>query len=201
MEDNMISYFKLQLFADDEGEKQQEEQAKAEQPKTFTQEELNAIIEKRLAKEKTKLEEERKALLTKAEQEKELAKLSEKERAAKEFELKQSEFEKERQEFQKQKLELETVKELDKRGLPVEFSSMVLGDDSEGTLEKINSFEKQWQSALDKAVSERMRGTTPNKATDNNQAITKEVFDKMGYNKRLEFKQSNPELYAQYVGG
>lgn len=160
----MLNYFKLQLFADDEGENQQNEQAQAEQPKTFTQEELDAIVSKRLAKEKTKLEEERKALLTKAEQEKELAKLSEKERAQKEFELKQSEFEKERQEFQRQKLELETVKELDKRSLPVEFSNMVLGEGSEDTLERINAFEKQWQAALEKAVNERMKGTTPKKA-------------------------------------
>ena len=33
---------------------------------------------------------------------------------------------------------------------------------------------------------------------DTDTTVTKETFDKMSYNQRIEFKQSNPELFEKY---
>ena len=68
--------------------------------KTFTQEEVNKMIEKRLAREKAKAEQER----LEAE---ELAKLSEAERQKKLFEKQVAEFEAERAEWQASRLKEE----------------------------------------------------------------------------------------------
>jgi hypothetical protein len=40
----------------------------------------------------------------------------------------------------------------------------------------------------------------PNR-TDSTTTVTKEEFNKMGYNSRVKFKESDPELYAQYTKG
>ena len=41
----------------------------------------------------------------------------------------------------------------------------------------------------------------PDRNNVNNLSVTKEEFNKMGYNSRVELKQNNPELYAQMMKG
>lgn len=40
----------------------------------------------------------------------------------------------------------------------------------------------------------------PDRNTANNSAVTKESYDKMSYKQKVEFKQNNPEAYAQMKG-
>jgi len=121
---------------------------------TMTQEELDKVIQKRLDRALKKADEE------KAEAEK-LAKMSAEERAKAEFANEKSKFEEERLLHQREKLELQTVKELATKGLPTEFSKLILSDSAESTMANLKEFEGQWQTALDKAVTEKLKGKTP----------------------------------------
>lgn len=140
-----------------------EQQSKAGEQggKTFTQEELDAIVEKRLAREKSKRDELKKTAEREKKQAEELAKLSAEERAKKEFEIQQEDFKRQQNEFYRERLELQTTKELDERNLPVSFAQYVLGEDAESTQQRMNEFEAVWEKELEKRRVDAMRGTSP----------------------------------------
>lgn len=122
--------------------------------KLFTQEELDKIIEKRLARALKKAEEE------KIEAER-LAKMSEAERQQALFDKEKAKFEEERKQYQREKMELEVIKQMSSKGLPVEFSKYLIADDAETALNNIKTFEAEWQKAIEKAVNEKLKGSTP----------------------------------------
>lgn len=133
-----------------------------EEEKTFDQEAVNAIVVERLAREKAKFEKEFKAKLEIEKKEAErLAKLSEADREKAIMETAKAEFEAERLSFQREKLELQITKELAEKGLPVSFAKLLVTGDADTSLENIKVFEKDWQVALEKAVTEKLKGTSP----------------------------------------
>lgn len=159
--------FNLQLFAEDNPEETPPTDEKIEdkedrETKTFTQEDVNEIISKRLLRDRSKWEEDFKIKLEKEkEQAEELAKLSEKERNKVLLEQERKKFEDERMSFQKEKIELEVTQQLAEKSLPVEFANLLVSDTAETSFENISNFEKKWQDALSKAVDEKIKGTTP----------------------------------------
>lgn len=159
------------------------------QEKTFTQEELDKIIERRLTRALKKAEDD------KAEAEK-LAKMSEAERQQALFEKEKAKFEEERKSYQKEKMELEVIKQMSSKNLPTAFAKYLLADNAETALENIKTFETEWQKAIEKAVDEKLKGSTP-KAGGSTNTITKEQFKTMGYKERVELMTSNPDLYKE----
>lgn len=135
-------------------------QAAPQEPveKTFTQEEVNKIIEKRLAREK-------KDLAAQIEREREesakLAEMSESERQKVIFEKQKQEFEEMKAAFEKEKLLNETSKHLAQNNLPVEFAEYLMTKDAESTFNNINTFKEKWNVALENALNERMKGKSP----------------------------------------
>lgn len=131
--------------------------------KTFTQEELDKIIEKRLARALKKADEER-------QEAERLAKMSAEERTKAEFEKEKAKFEEQRKSFQKQQLELQVIKELSNKNLPTDFSKYLIGEDAETCMANIKEFEVKWQKAIEKAVNEKLKGNTPKagSSVDNN---------------------------------
>ena len=179
----------------------------AEEVKTYTEEEVQAMLQKETdrkttkaletAKSKWEAEYQAKLETEKSEAEK-LAKMSEAERFNAELLKQKDAFESERAQFNREKLELQTVKELAAEGLPTEFSSYVLADSAETIKENIKTFKTKWQAEIEKAVDERLQGRTPKTANKpNGEVITKEQFSKMGYAERLALYNSNPDLYEQ----
>ena len=128
--------------------------------KTFTQEEVDSLIQKRLDRALKKAQEEK-------EEAEKLAKMSEAERQKALFEKEKAEFEEERKKYQREKLELEVTKQLNSKGLPIEFGSYLLGENAEDSFNRIKNFEVKWQQALEKAINERLKGNTPKVATIN----------------------------------
>lgn len=166
----------------------------ADEAKSFTQEELDAIVEKRLAREAKKNEKIQAKAKRDIKQAEELAKLSAEDRAQKEFELEKEDFERQQQEFYRERLELQTTKELDGRDLPVSFAKYVIGDDAEMTRERINEFETLWEHELERRRVSSMRGTTPTKGIKS-PALTQEEFDDMKYSERVKIFEADQELY------
>ena len=126
--------------------------------KTFTQEEVDSLIQKRLDRALKKAQEEK-------EEAEKLAKMSEAERQKALFEKEKAEFEEERKKYQREKLELEVTKQLSSKNLPVEFGTYLLGENAEDSFNRIKNFEVKWQQALEKAINERLKGNTPKVAT------------------------------------
>ena len=163
--------------------------------KTFTQEEVNEMISKRLQRErkdiKAQIEAERK-------QAEELAKLSEQEKASKLLELKEKELNDKIKAFENEKLLNETSKQLASKNLPIQFAEMLKGNDAEKTFENIQLFEAKFNEAVEKVVTERLRGTVPKTTTTSNIAsITKEQFNKMNLVQRQELYNTDRELYNE----
>lgn len=173
MEDLLIRDIDLQRFADegqDAGQDQdvnQGQDAGQEEAKTYSQEELDKavseatkgyvsqekveeIIAKTIAKERKKAEE--------AER---LSKLSEKERAEEQAKLDKQEIEELKAKLAMKDLEDDTIKELKEQELDSDFLEFVIADDAEKTLEKIKRFKPLFDRAVNQAVDERVRGKSP----------------------------------------
>lgn len=161
--------------------------------KTFTQDEVNALIEKRLARAMAKMESDRKEA-------EELAKLSEAERQRKIFEKQVAEFEATKKAFEQEKMLNETMAQLSQRGLSTSFASLLRADDAESTLKNINDFETEFNKAVEARVAERLKGTTPKSATTKaNGEITREQFKKMNIVEKSELLRTNPELFNKLI--
>ena len=152
--------------------------------KTFTQEELDKILNKKFAQWQKKTEE------AKAEAERK-AKLTEAEKLAEE----RKEFEAMRKQFEYEKRVNSTSKVLASNNLPVEFSDFLIAETDEATTQRVDLFKNAFNEALEKAVNERLRGRTPKVSTGKNEGITKDQFNKMDIVQRQKLFVENRELY------
>ena len=159
--------------------------------KTFTQEEVDKIVNKRLARERKDIEAKIEAERAEAER---LAKMSEAEKQQALFKKQVAEFEATKRAFEQEKLLNETSKQLASKNLPVEFAEMLKAQDAESTFENIKIFEAKFNEAVEKLVNERLKGNTPKVKSDVS-GMTKETFNKMSYQERVALFNSDPELY------
>ena len=160
--------------------------------KTFTQEEVDKVIQKRLSRERKDIEAKIEAERQEAER---LAKLSEAERQKAMFEKQVAEFEATKRAFEQEKLLNETSKQLASKNLPIEFAEMLKAQDAESTFENIKIFEAKFNEAVERLVNERLKGNTPKAKSDVSGGMTKETFNKMSYQERVALFNSDPELY------
>lgn len=126
--------------------------------KTFTQSDLDAIITKRLERERKEAETRIKAAVTEAQK---LAKMSadermEHERAEREKELKNRETE-----ITKRELRAEAKSQLHDKGLPVELADVLPYTDAETTNTALEAVEKVFRAAVEKGINERLKGQAP----------------------------------------
>ena len=129
--------------------------------KTFTQAELDKILNKKFAQwqkktEEAKIEAERKAKLTEAE------KLAEE----------RKEFESMKRQFEYEKRVNSTSKVLASNNLPVEFADFLIAESDEATTQRVDLFKNAFNEALEKALTERLRGNTPKTSTVKNRTFT-----------------------------
>ena len=154
--------------------------------KTFTQAELDKILNKKFAQWQKKTEEE------KAEAERK-AKLTEAEKLAEE----RKEFEAMKKQFKYEQRVNSTSKVLASNNLPIEFADFLIGDSDEATTQRVDLFKNAFNEALEKAVNERLRGRTPKVSASKALEITKEEFRKMSLQKQAQLKATKPELYKE----
>lgn len=185
----------LQLFAEDDPE-----------PKTYTQDEVDALLQSNgdtrvseaLKTAKAKWEKDKQKELEKAKSEAtELAKLTEEERLQKEFQEEREKFENDKKKFESERLEMLATKELAKAGLNPEFAKFLVADNEENSSANITAFKEMWGKSLESAVKEQLKGDTP-PAID--ESKTKEnPFSKKHFNLTEQAKlfSENPELYKQ----
>lgn len=174
-------FFNIQRFADGgegTGEGQQQQQPSIENNETQDSEEqkqdtkpeidFDAKINEALTKAQKSFEEMLKKREAAAKKEAErLSKLSDEERQKAEIENGRKELELREKELQRKELMLEMTKVLAERKIPVQFMDYLIADDSESTLNRITTFEKEYKAAIESAVNDRLKGKVPPVAAGN----------------------------------
>ena len=176
----------------------QEEEKTTE--KTFTQSQLDEIIQKEKAKAKRSAEKEYQAKMDEAEK---LRKMNEVQKAEYEQEKQKAYIAELEAKINRSGLEREASKMPSEGGIVADdkILSIVVKDTAESTQEAVESFVALVNDLADKKVGEKLKGKTPKKMEDTSTGeITKEQFNKMGYQSRNELLQNNPELYHKLKG-
>jgi len=176
----------------------QEEEKTTE--KTFTQSQLDEIIQKEKAKAKRSAEKEYQAKMDEAEK---LRKMNEVQKAEYEQEKQRAYIAELEAKINRSGLEREASKMLSEGGIAVDdkILGLVVKDTAESTQEAVEGFVALVNELADKKVGEKLKGKTPKKMEDTSAGeITKEQFNKMGYQSRNELLQNNPELYHKLKG-
>ena len=176
----------------------QEEEKSTE--KTFTQSQLDEIIQKEKAKAKRSAEKEYQAKMDEAEK---LRKMNEVQKAEYEQEKQRAYIAELEAKINRSGLEREASKMLSEGGIVADekILGIVVKDTAERTQEAVDSFVTLVNELADKKVGEKLKGKTPKKMEDTTAGeITKEQFNKMGYQSRNELLQNNPELYHKLKG-
>lgn len=176
-----------------------------QEAKTYTQEELDKLLQsesdrkttKALETAKAKWEEEYKQKLEEEKSEAEkLASLSAEDRAKASFEEQKKQWEKEKAEYLKDKMMGETIKQLSSEKLPVDFATYVFADTAEEVKTNIEAFKTAWNTALDEAITERLKGKTPSLGGSVGEVVkmTKADFNKLTYKERQSMLAVDPDL-------
>ena len=176
----------------------QEEEKTTE--KTFTQSQLDEIIQKEKAKAKRSAEKEYQAKMDEAEK---LRKMNEVQKAEYEQEKQREYIAELEAKINRSGLEREASKMLSEGGIVADdkILSIVVKDTAESTQEAVEGFVALVNDLADKKVGEKLKGKTPKKMEDTSAGeITKEQFNKMGYQSRNELLRNNPELYHKLKG-
>ena len=185
-------------------EEPKEEQVDTQQEesieKTFTQAQLDEIIQKEKAKAKRSAEKEYQAKMDEAEK---LRQMNETQKAEYEQEKQKAYIAELEAKINRSGLEREASKMLSEGGIVVDdkILGLVVKDTAEATQEAVEGFVALVDALADKKVSEKLKGKTPKKMEDTSAGeITKEQFKKMGVRSRNELLERDPELYNRLRG-
>lgn len=168
--------------------------------KTFTQSQLDEIIQKEKAKAKRSAEKEYQAKMDEAEK---LRQMNESQKAEYEQEKQRAYIAELEAKINRSGLEREASKMLSECGIAVDdkILGLVVKDTAESTQEAVESFVALVNDLADKKVGEKLKGKTPKKMEDTSAGeITQKQFNRMGYQSRNELLQNNPELYHKLKG-
>lgn len=165
----------------------------AEEVKTYTQEEVLALLQSETDKRVTA------ALKTqqkKYEKQLSLSKLDGDERAKAEKDNRIAELEEQLAQFQIERNRSELKSVLSSRGLSAEFADIIaINDDIEASQSNIDKLDKLFKAAVRAEVEKRLAGSAPKGNGGTPAEITKENAKKMSLAELQNLKKTNPELY------
>ena len=162
-----------------------------EPPKTFTQEELDDIVAKRVAR----AEKDKQKAIDEAEK---LAKMNADEKQQYEFDKLQKENEELKLEKNRYSLGKEATRMLADSDIIAddELLEFVVREDAEKTKVAVQAFSALVQSKVDDAVKAKLKGTPPKASNGGNAAVTKEsIMAIKDSATRIKAIQDNPQLF------
>ena len=170
-----------------------EETTENEEVKTYTQEEVMALLQRETDK---RVSQALKTQEKKFQKQLSLSKLDDDERAKAEKDNRITELEEQLAQFtlERNKSELKSV--LSSRGLSAEFADIVLiTDDIEASQANIDKLDKLFKAAVKAEVEKRLAGNTPKGNGANPAEITKESAKNMSIAELNALAETNPELF------
>lgn len=180
----------IQLFADDNsgdgsgndddqgtGQDNQDSGEGGQETKTFTQEELDKIVQGRIAKERKVWEKHLEDEKTEAQK---LETMSEKEKKKYQEEKRIKELDDREAAITRRELTAQAKVQLADKGIPTELAEILNLTDAESCKKSIETVEKAFQTAVQRAVEERIKGREPMKKAKDAKLTDEElVYQKM----------------------
>ena len=148
---------------------QQPQDAQTEQPKEklFTQAELDAIVQKRLAKEQSKFEQRLEERINQLEEAQKLSQLSDDERKevvynkrVQELEAREKALKEKENAYNKQQYQNEIESQLKQKGLPTDLADLLVGFDAETVASKIDALAQSMGASVSNQIQEKLKSTT-----------------------------------------
>ncbi len=147
-----------------------------DKPKTFTQEDVDKIVQGRIAKERKSWQKELEDQKTEAEK---LAGMTESQKKKYQEEKKLKNLDDREAAVTRRELTAQAKDTLADKGLPIEFADILNYKDAESCNSSIEVVEKVFQNAVEKAVEERIKGGKPPKKVPGDKGITVESIKEM----------------------
>ena len=179
----------IQLFADDNsgdgsgnddqgtGQDNQDSGEGGQETKTFTKEELDKIVQGRIAKERKAWEKHLEDEKTEAQK---LETMSEKEKKKYQEEKRIKELDDREAAITRRELTAQAKVQLADKGIPTELAEILILTDADSCKKSIETVEKAFQSAVEKAVEEKIKGREPMKKAKDVKLTDEElVYQKM----------------------
>ena len=142
--------------------------------KTFTQEDVNKMIQDRITREQAKWEKKVQDERTEAEK---LAKMKADEKIKYQQEKREKELADRERELTTRELKAQAYETLAEKGIPKELVDILNYESAETCNASIESVSKAFQTAVEKAVNEKLRGGNPQKQFNNSSIDTDKMSD------------------------
>ena len=166
--------------------------------KTFTQDELNHIVQERVQRAVAKAQKDAEDKIKQAQSEGErLAKLTKDERAKEEEAKRLADLEAREKAIAVKELRIETQSLLSDEGLPIEFLDVVMADTAESVKENIASIRKVFDEAVEKRVNERLTQDKPRRGATAGAMSKAEIMAVQDVNERQKLIAENLELFRK----
>ena len=148
-----------------------------QETKTFTQEELDRIVQGRIAKERKSWEKQLEEQQTEAQK---LEKMSEKEKKKYQEEKRIKDLDDREAAITRRELPAQAKVQLADKGIPTELAEILILTDADSCKKSIETVEKAFQTAVQRAVEERIKGREPMKKAKDAKLTDEElVYQKM----------------------
>lgn len=167
-----------------------------ESGKTFTQQELDDIVEARVARAVKKAQKDAEEKIQKAQSEGErLAKMTKDERAKEEEAKRLSALEEREKALATKELQIEARNLLSEEGLPADFLDVVMADTADQVKENITNVRKLFDAAVEKRVNERLTQKTPRTGTGAVSMTKAEIMAVEDDNERMKLIAEHRNLF------
>lgn len=172
--------------------------AQQEEVKTYTQEEVLALLQSETDK---RVNQALKTQQKKYEKQLSLSKLDGEERAKAEKDNRIAELEEQLAQFQIEKNRSELKSVLSNRGLSAEFADIIsINDDIEASQANIDKLDKLFKAAVTAEVEKRLAGNAPKGNGSAPAEITKESAKKMSLSELNALAESDPDKFKKLFG-
>ena len=170
--------------------------------KTYTQAEVDELLQKegdrRVTEAMKKAEKKNQAKIKEAQK---LAKMDEEQKYAYELEQREKAIEAKERELAVAENKAEASRILADRGISVSLVDMVVAEDADEMMDKINTLDTAFKASVKAEVEKRLASKTPKKNLPLGTSITKEQFKAMPLSQQAQLYRENPDLYMSLVQG
>lgn len=187
-----------------------EKQDSAQSEKTFSQAEVDAMVQSRLAREKAKMksslraeveEDVRNKIKNEESEANKLKKMNEDQRHKYDMDKKDQEIAELKAKLNRSDMEHVATDLLSKKGITADTDTLnfVVAEDAETTQANIDRFADLINKKAQANRREDFNVPEPKSGNNGRKAVDIKEFNKMGYHERLELKQKQPTLYQQLL--
>ncbi len=169
------------------------------EPKTYTQEEVDALLQKegdrRVTMALQKAEAKNQQKLKEAEK---LAAMNEADRYKYELEQREKAIAEKERQLALAENKTEASKILEEKGISLKLVDFVVAEDAETMNANIQLLDKCFQESVKREVERRLGSRNPKQALPLDEAMTKEKFDSLSLKQLAELQKTNPEIFNKF---